>query len=286
MSLFFVNSACDLSMEIIKSLGIELINLPYSINDKRFQLGDDFDSNKFFSKLRKGVVLSTASFTEDDYLQIFQPILESQEDIIYVYSSSNILDSTAIENVRDLLSESFPDRKIAFINCKNFSAGYGTIAYLLAMQYRSGKSVEEIVDYSYKIIDEIAMYMVVDSLETLDILDKVDSNVVSGTALNIKPIINVDIDGNFQVIDKVSGKKKSINKLVEIIRQTGENIVDYPIMITHAGDEKNALDISNRLKEYLGEDLKVFVSYMTPVCSAVVGLGAISVSFHVHKKNH
>lgn len=284
MSLFFVDSSCDLGHDQIKKLGIECIDLKYSINDKEFDIADDFDFNKFYSKVRKGVVLNYVAKKEEDFLNVFKPILESGEDIIYIYSSSKLLDSAGVLSAKDKLKDEFPEREIAVVDSSNMSIGYGLVCYLLAMQYRNGLSVQEIVEYSNKIKDEIALYMLVDSLEGLSVRGLIDSKMVSGTALNIKPIIAVDIDGAVQMIDKVSGKKKAIQKLIEILRQRGENVVDYPIAICYSGVEKDAVDMADKIKEYFGDDIQILVSPMMPSSTSIVGLGAIGVAFHVHKK--
>ena len=157
---------------------------------------------------------------------------------------------------------------------------------MTAIQYRNGLSVKELVDYSEQLRDEIAFYLFVDSLEGLSVRGLIDSKMVSGTALNIKPILAIDIDGKVQLIDKVSGKKKAINKLIEILRQKGENIVDYPLSICYSGAEKEAIEMADKIKEYFGDDVQIIISPMTPNSTALIGLGAIGVAFHIHKKIH
>ncbi|MBQ7351708.1 MAG: DegV family EDD domain-containing protein, partial [Clostridia bacterium] len=257
MSLFFVDSSCDLGKSQIKKLGIECIDLSYSINDKIFCQDDEFEYAKFYSKLRKGTVLNEIGLEKEDYINIFSPILETGEDIVYVYNSARTVGENELLSAKDFLLEKYPNSKMLLINSKNVSCGHGVVCYLLAMKYRSGASLDEIEEYSLKIIDEIATYCVVDSLEYLSNYNKIDGAKVSGTALNIKPIVAIDIDGNYQLVEKVSGKKKALGKLIEIIRQRGENVVDYPIAVCHSGAEKDAQLIVEKLKEYFGSDIQI-----------------------------
>ena len=286
MSLFFVDSSCDLSNDQIKKLGIECIDLSYTINDKQYCQNEEFDYSKFYSKLRKGVILNEEALKKDDYINTFLPILETGEDIIYVYNSARSIDESILLSAKNELLEKSLSGKLLLINSKNISCGHGVVCYLLAMKYRSGATLDEIEDYSYKIIDEVAMFCVVDSLEFLSNYNKIDGTKIAGTALNVKPIIAIDIDGNYQLIEKVSGKKKAVAKLVEIVRQKGENVIDYPIAVCHAGAEKDAMAIVEKLKEYFGNDIQLFEMNASPASTSILGLGTVAVSFHIHKKMH
>ena len=39
-----------------------------------------------------------------------------------------------------------------------------------------------------------------------------------------------------------------------------------------------------KLREYLGEDLKVIMQKMSPTTTAIAGLGAVAIAFKVHRK--
>lgn len=285
MSLLFVDSGCDLSANHIKMLGVECINIPYSINDNVLSFSDDFDYEKFYSKYRKGVVVNVQPLSEKDYLDIFEPAIKG-DDVIYIHSSENIADLQSLKNVRDELLKKYPNRKLELIDSANISAGQGVFSYLIAKMYRNGATIDELLESANSIKNEIATYMVIDSLEELSNNGKISSNKVIGTALNIKPIIAMDIDGKIQVADKVSGRKKAINKLVDIVRQEGENVIDYPIMVTHSHAENDAKLLVDKLKECYGEDVQVLESKISPSNTAIFGLNAVGISFHVHSKIH
>ena len=74
MSLFFVDSGCDFSAEQLKKMAVEALNLPYSLNEKKLNIDEEFDLVKFYSKVRKDVVLTTESPSVEEYINIFAPI--------------------------------------------------------------------------------------------------------------------------------------------------------------------------------------------------------------------
>ena len=286
MSLFFVDSSCDLDAQLIKNLGIECFSLPFKIEGEVKSITDDFDYLKFYSKVRKGVDLSYEALSEKGYIKIFEPALQGGDDIVYVHASSKIFDTKNLVSAREKLLNKYPERKIELIDSKNFSVGYGAVCFKLALEYRNGKTIQEIVDNAYETIDSMACYMVVDSLEPVNNFGAMDCGAVVGTALNIKSILAIDIDGNFRLLEKVSGKKRAVSKLVQLIRQTGKNIADNPLYVCNSHSASDADSLIGTLKEYMGDDFKAVSENLTPSNTIVVGNGVVLVSFPVHKKIH
>ena len=284
MSLFFVDSASDLDFNQTKKLGIETINLPYAINDKKLEFNNEFDFDKFYSKFKKGVCVSSVNLTEQEYIDIFEPCLKQGDDIVYVHSSEKIVNIQDLQSAKNLLIQTYPDSKIQLIDSSNISIGQGLISYECALLYRKGLSVDDIYDKSFEIKNNYAMYFSCDSTEQLSNNNLIDSNAVAGTALNIKPIFCVDFDGKVQIVDKVSGKKKVVSKLLELCRETGQNVADYPIGIVYSSDYKLAEELKEKLKEFFGQDINILMERLTPSNASLLGNGVLGISFHVHKK--
>jgi len=284
MSLFFVDSGCDLGKEYIKKLGVECVDMPYSINDKKFLLDETFDYKKFYSKCKKGVVINNVNLSANEYIDIFSKCLELGDDIVYVHSSGNLLDLSNLKSAKESLNELFPDRKLEIIDSANISIGQGALSIDLVMMYRRGDSIDEIVSASAQKNHEYAMYFASGNCEQMQNRGLIDSGIVPGTMLNIKPIFSVDIDGKIQLVDKVSGKKKAILKLLEICRQYGENVADYPIAIVYGHDELGAKELADKLKEYFGSEIQLSICQMTPANVGILGDNVLGITFHVHRK--
>lgn len=287
MSLFFASSSSDLSHKTIKKLGIECINYPYKKDNNLHYFDEDFDFGGFYSKLRKGVNFDYANLNEDDLEKIFEPCFKQGDDIVFVYSSGNIVDDSAIKKVKITLEEKFPERKLCLIDSKNISIGEGMVAYLCAMLYRKGEDFQSIENKSLDIINESAFFFATNNSNKLEdnlIIEK--ASITGGTALNIKPIWTVNIDGKVELYDKVSGKKKCLAKLLEIIRQLGENVVDYPISIVYTFDELSANELKTKILETFGSDAQVTIARMSPNNAMLLGEDILGLSFHMHRKLH
>ena len=279
MSLFFVDSGSDLNKNDIKKLGIECLDFCYLLDNKPYEIEEE---EKIVSKIKKGLNFSIVKLTAKKYEKIFDECLKQGDDIFYIASSMYVNEN--LFKAREILLEKYSDRKFEIVEDKNFSIGGGMIAYLCALEYRKGASVEELKDYALKIIDEYALYFGVGALENLKSSGKLDNASVVGTALSIKPIITIDLDGKMVVVDKVSGRKKVILKLIELIRQQGKNVADYPIGIMYSNNEADMEELKAKIYEYFGKDILIFANKLSASNLTLTGLGTLGLAFHVHKK--
>ena len=158
------------------------------------------------------------------------------------------------------------------------------VALELALKYKNGCTIDEIVEHSYQLKSKVATYMVVKSLENLSLNGAVESSNLVGSTLNVNYLVAIDIDGGLRVVEKVSGRKKAIAKLIQTVRQQGQNITDYSLIVTEAQSGTEGEDMIAKLKEYYGEELKVILQKMSPTSTAIAGLGAIAIAFKVHRK--
>jgi len=284
MSVFYVDSSSELTLEQTKMLGVERIEMPYSFDGNKVIMENDFDLTKFYSKLKKGIQVKNASMTTDDYIEAFEPILKQNDDIVYVHSSSGIISTDSLCEAKNKLLVDYPNRRIELIDSCSFSIGYGIIAYNLALKYRNGATIDELVEYADNIKKEYSIYLLLDNVETISSNNLLDNNNLVTSALSVKPIISTDIDGNFELTDKVSGRKKGVLELIKYIRETGENVADNPITILYSNNVTEAEDLKTKLNNLYGEDIKLFMQRLTPSNASIVGINVLGISFHTHRK--
>ena len=282
MSLFFVDSNCDLGAELIGKLSIECVTFPYSLDDENRTFDGDYD--KLISKSRKLVHIGAGSLTSRNYVSIFEQCFKRGDDVLYLYTSEKIYNTKNLLKAKEKLDKEYPDRKLLLLDTCNFSIAQGLISYELAMKYRNGATLEELEEYFYKVKNEYALYITMDSVQNLIDGGLVPSTLVSGSGLSVKPILSIDYDGNFQLVEKVSGKKKAAMKLLDYMRKYGSNVADYTVGIVYAEDRILAEELKAKVIESFGEETKVVVGRFSPNNLSLIGLGGLAVSFHVKKK--
>lgn len=283
MSLFFVDSNCELSDDEIKKLGIEKIDLPYLYEGEKKTFDGDY--NKLYSKIRKGNEVNKYIPTEQEYIDYFTPALKMGDDVIYATSSSEIYDNINLLEARDMLLEVYPDRRICILDTGNFSIGQGIISYMLALKYRNGATLEELEQYLIDIKKEYLTQIVVDDLYGFDGLHGFNNGVTFGGVLGVKPLVSVSGLGTLVVTDKLIGRNKAKAKLISNIRQMGENIADNIVGIVYGRNEKEAMNLCDTIRETFGSDVRVIMSRVSPNNLSILGHSPLGISYHVHR-NH
>ena len=95
--------------------------------------------------------------------------------------------------------------------------------------------------------------------------------------LNIKPVLHV-VDGSIQLLQKVRGKKKALEKLVEVMESKCLKTKDQIIGITHADDLESALNLKALIQERFGFN-RFMVNLIGSVLGAHIGIGGVGLFF-------
>jgi DegV family protein with EDD domain len=101
-----------------------------------------------------------------------------------------------------------------------------------------------------------------------------------GGLLSVKPIIISDIHGNNAAVEKVKGRKGSIDRIVERFKSRYRTLPYQKIFIVHADCLDEALALKERIYEVIPDkDVEFIVNYIGPTVGASVGPGTMGVYF-------
>lgn len=288
MSVFFCDSNCELWHTKTKELGVQVISMPYTIQDKMhgYDLGEHHDFEKYFRMMKEGEVPTTQALNAYDYCQYFEPFLEKGEDILYVHFSHKLSGTFSyLQMAIDELAEKYPQRKITLADTLSISIGAGMIVYEAAKLHNSGASDQDVVRYVENNRKNFALYFAVDDLTYLKRGGRISSaTAFFGSMLNVKPILKMSDEGTIINVDKAMGRKKSLRMLLDILKDIGENIADYPIAVLHAMCGEDAKELYEQIRQYAGEDAEIWFQPVGPTVGAHCGPGTIGIGFHSKRR--
>lgn len=283
----FCDSNCELWHTTVKELGLNLIRMPYIIDDEEYfyDMGEAHDFKGFFDKMRAGAVPKTAALNEYAYMEYFEPILARGEDIYYITFSHQMSGTfNAMKNVIDQLKEKYPEREIRYKDSKSISLGCGCITYYGALKYKEGATMDELDAYLDDLIAHTATYFVVDDLTYLHRGGRISgSSKVFGNLLGIKPILYINEEGKIINIDKKKGKKLALSALLNYMKEKGSELDKYKVFVLQADCEAEAEHFVANLKEQFG-DLDVVASPVGPVIGSHCGPGTVGLIFHCKER--
>lgn len=276
------DSSCDLPPALAQDLAIEVVPLTVLQDGKSFR--NFLDEREiaiadFYRLLREGKEGSTSAVNVDEFAQIMEPHLQAGRDVLYLGFSSGL---SATYQAGTIAAEDLNERydaKVCTVDTLCASAGQGLIVYLAVQEQRKGKTMEEVRDYVEAIKLKIAHWVTVDDLHHLKRGGRVSpAAAVLGSALNIKPTIYVDDEGKLIPIGKVRGRKNALKKLCDTLVETGVNLAEQTIFISH-GDCREDADYLAQLIRNGSPVQDIVISYIGPVIGSHSGPGTVALFF-------
>ena len=113
--LVITDSTADFTPEQIEQLGIEVIPMEFLMEDKtylNYPDGREMTNEQFYAAMRNGSMPTTTQITSARFVEIFEPHLKEETDLLYICFSSALSATyersvTAVEELR----EKFPFSK-------------------------------------------------------------------------------------------------------------------------------------------------------------------------------
>ena len=280
----FTDATSDLPPEVIDSLGIKVIPMDFEIDGKIYSHYPDereLDSESFYKMAEKGVMITTTQITPARFIEYFTPILKEGKDILYICFSSGLSGTYGSSELAILnLKEDYPDRKIMSVDSLCASSGEGLLVYLAAKEKENGKTIEELYDWVERNRLNICHWYKVNDLFHLKRGGRISSVAATfGTALNIKPLLNMDNDGKLQLVEKLRGTKTCEHHMINKLKESYLPNKYDTIIISHADCEHEANLLEKMLKKEC-EVGEIIHSKVGPIIGAHSGKGTLLINFY------
>ncbi len=276
------DSCCNLPSEMIDEFGLHILPLRFNIEGKTYQSylkGEKTDMIQFYKMMREGKSITTSLPSLADAEELFRSILSGGEDILYLGFSSGLSGTyEAIAALLDNLKAEYPNRKIEHVDTLAAAAGEGLLVWYAARMAEEGSSIEEVRDWVEFNRLHLAHWFTVDDLIYLFRGGRVSrTSAWAGSLLNIKPVLHVDDEGHLIPLEKVRGRKKSLNALVEHVKQTAiQPVSEQQFFLTHADCLDDAEYVAEQLRQELGVK-DILIVPLDPVIGSHSGPGTMAI---------
>ncbi len=248
------DGSCDLPLELVKQLDIDVIPFYVSIDGINHQkeiidLGvRDFyqfmiDNPKVFPK--------TSMPSIQDYIDVFEPIIKNEEDVICICITTKFSGSyNSAMNAKNMLLDKYPDAKIEIIDATVNTVLQGMLVEEAVVKKNTGATFEETVKYVNLVKETGRIFFTINGMDYLVHGGRVGklSGIAAG-ALGIKPLILLK-EGEIFNNGLTRGRKKSKQKIVEqIISYFKDNELDineYRFCIGFGYDKEEAIEFKEQ----------------------------------------
>ena len=283
------DSSSNLVEEMIDDFGLHVLPLTFMVDGEEYQSylkGQHTDLKQFYTMMREGKVITTSLPNLAESEALMRGLLEQGRDILYLGFSSGLSGTFEATELlmRDLAAE-FPERTLLAVDTLAASGGEGLLVWHAVQRARAGAPIGEVRDWVEENKLHLAHWFTVDDLMFLVRGGRVSKTAAwAGTMLNIKPVMHVDDEGHLIPLEKVRGRKKSLNALVDHMEKSAVQPIDQQmVFITHGDCLEEAEYVAEQVKERFGVK-EVVINYVDPVIGAHSGPGTMALFFLADKR--
>jgi EDD domain protein, DegV family len=250
-----VDSCCDVTPELTKEYGITTIPLTLVLGDRHITDDDDLDLTQFMLDMKnfKGKIGSAAPSPG-----LYRDAFIKAGKAFVVTLSNNLSGSYASAMAgKQTAEEESPDTQVHVFDSKSACAGEVLVALNIGDMIRSGLQASKIIEMAEDFIAHMKTYFVLDNIDNLlknGRIGKITGKLIS--ALNIKPLMGADADGNIALFSHARGEKQIIEKLADTIEKSGKDV--KRIVIAHCNNNGLAEKLKDAIiKRYHLDDILI-----------------------------
>ena len=256
---FIGDNSLELTDEMRKTEDIALARFKIYIDGNEFDTGEpeNFDQPRLVAAMKKSnQAIRTACPSPQEYVDL----IGDEGDAFIVTISEKLSGSyQSAVMAKDMLLEKDSSRKIHVFDSKSASVGE-TLVYLKIKELiENGLSFENIVSKTSEFIDGMKTYFVLNSLDNLIKNGRISRiKGFFGSILHFSPIM-CGTDGEIGLLENIRGRKKSLQRLIEVIGETVDKMEDKILAISHTNAEEVGESIAEEIrKKYNFKDVLLF----------------------------
>lgn len=209
------DSNSGISQAMAKELGICVVPMPFTIDDKLYFEDVTLTQEQFYEKLRSDCTITTSQPAPGDVMDLWDKLLEENDEVVYIPMSSGLSNSC---ETATMLAEDY-DGKVFVVNNQRISVTQKCSvldAIELAKQGKSGAEIKAILE-DMKL--ESSIYITVDTLKYLKQGGRVTPAAAAiGTILNIKPVLQIQGE-KLDSFAKARGFKQAKKIMLDAVEQ-------------------------------------------------------------------
>ena len=279
------DSTADLPVEYLEKHNVGCMPISYILDDVTYGRDRELDWKEFYAMMRnEGKMPTTSQINPEEAKANFEEWIKKNKEILHLAFSSGL--SGTYNNMRlaaEEVMEVHLDCRIIVVDSLSASMGEGLFVHKAVRLRDAGKTMDETAEWLNSHVQNFTHVFTVDDLFHLHRGGRVSKTAaVIGTLVSIKPKLHVDGEGHLIVIDKVRGRKKSLNALVDYM---GEKMGSYLqenrddcVFISHGDALEDAEYVRDQIRERFGIQ-NFLINHIGPTIGAHSGPGTIALFF-------
>jgi DegV family protein with EDD domain len=209
------DTTCDISDRYVEENDIYFVPVKVQISDRVYTDKLDIIPEEFYELMSSSSAPpKTSQPAKMDFIRVYQSLLTHYRSIVSVQLTGQLSGTyqTALQAAKDVA----PD-KITVLDSKTLSVGLGLILLAAIKSLQQNLDAKSLASRIQEVIGNVEIFLGIPTLKYLvkgGRIPKTKGKIA--TLLNINPILCVNKDGNIVSIGKTIGKKRLVQKILNI----------------------------------------------------------------------
>ncbi len=274
-----VDSTCDMPAAFMEEHNVVTLPLHVMAQGREYLDRVTIDTEEVYALMRRDVMPTTAQVNPAEAYQGLRPLVEQGDDVLCLPFSAKMSSTCqAITMAGRELEEEFPGRRVVVLDSRSGSLGIGLIAMEAVRAAEAGCSMDRVARRCRFLIEHVEHLFVITNLDWMIRGGRISRTMgFTANLLHIKPILQVR-EGEMEVIHKVRGEKKSLERVADLTAQRISNCPRQLVGIAHASDLAAAQAMRALLEKRL-PDCTFVIEEIGAVLGVHLGIGGVGVLF-------
>lgn len=270
------DSTAYIPQDLLKQYNISVGPQVLIWGEETYNDGVDIQPDEFYKRLAKARIMPTTSqVTIASFKNIFEDLQEQDYEIIAILLSKQLSGTIASAlQAREMVAK----HPIEIIDSRTTAMALGFQVLTVARAAQEGATLAECKALAEEARDHVGVVFAVNTLEFLHRGGRIGSGTrYLGSALNIKPILEVR-GGHVEAVERVRTRKKSLNRLLDMVSERIAGRQPVHIATLHANAEEEA-QATLKLAEARFHPVESVISQVSPVVGTHAGPGTVALAF-------
>jgi DegV family protein with EDD domain len=261
------DSTADLSSEMIKKYGIEVVPLSISINGETFLDRVDITPKEFIEKMKESDELPKSSQPATGvFHELYERLDKEGYEILSIHMTGGMSGTVRSAESAARMTKA----KVTVIDSLFISKALAFQVIEAAEMAQQGKTMEEIVSRINEIREQTRLLVKGGRIGK--------GKALIGSLLNIKPIASLE-DGVYNPVAKVRSHTQVVKYLAKQFAEDVKGKTIKRVGLAHAEGIELAEKLKSAIYELTGF-IKIDIDDTTPVISTHTGVGAIGFMYY------
>ena len=275
-----MDTGADIPWHTAQRNQLTVAHLRYTMNDSSYiyDLGRETDLSSLYFSMRNGTRVVTEPVAVEELMELWNPILASGRDILYLGISAALSNSFHnARRAREHLIHLYPMRRIVLVDTRSCSVAQGMLSYEAAAMRGENKPLDDTAAWVVENRAYLHGLLLVDSLKGVREAGLLRAGALR-ELLNRQTLLRLGLAGDVELCGSFKTEESAIAAMADYAAQEGFVLKEQTVSITHTDAAQRAAALKEALQTQAG-CVDVSILPMGPIVGAHVGAGAVGVAF-------